>query len=37
MTYKEKIVELLNAIDDEKFLRFLYILMSEMIAKSKTA
>ena len=36
-TYKEEIVELLKHIDDEIFLKYLYILISEMIAKSKTA
>ena len=35
-TYKEEIMELLKHIDDEKFLRYLYILMSEMVTKSKT-
>ena len=35
-TYKEKILELLQLIDDEKFLRYLYILMSEMVTKSET-
>jgi hypothetical protein len=35
-TYKENIIELLRTIDDEKFLRYLYILISEMAAKSKT-
>lgn len=36
-TYKEEITELLKRIEDEKFLKYLYILVSEMIAKSKTA
>lgn len=35
--YKEEIIKLLNHIDDEKFIKYLYILISEMIAKSKTA
>lgn len=35
-TYKERILELLQLIDDEQFLRYLYILMSEMVTKSKT-
>jgi hypothetical protein len=35
-TYKEKITELLRTIDDEKFLRYLYILVSEMTARGKT-
>lgn len=34
-TYKEEITELLKLIDDEKFLKYLYILMSEMVAKSE--
>ena len=36
-TYKKEKIELLNYIDDEKFIKYLYILISEMIAKSKTA
>lgn len=35
ITYKEEIIELLKLIDDEKFLKYLYILISEMVAKSE--
>jgi hypothetical protein len=34
-TYKEKIINLLQDINNEKFLKYLYILISEMVAKSK--
>lgn len=36
-TYKEEIIDLLQHIDNEKFLKYLYILISEMIAKSTIA
>ena len=32
--YKEQITKLLDNVDDEKFLRYLYILINEMLAKS---
>lgn len=33
LDYKGQIVHLLSQIDDEKFLRYLYILVKEMVAK----
>lgn len=32
--YKEQITKLLDKVDDEKSLRYLYILINEMLAKS---
>ena len=32
--YKKQITKLLDNVDDEKFLRYLYILINEMVAKS---
>jgi hypothetical protein len=35
--YKKKITALLECIDDEQYLKYLYILMYEMVKKSKLA
>ena len=32
-TYKNKIIQLLDSIDDEKHLRYIYILVLQMITK----
>lgn len=32
MNYKSKIIQLLDSIDDEKHLRYLYILVRQMIS-----
>ena len=34
MNYKEETIKLLYFVNDEKFLKYLYILVNEMIAKS---
>lgn len=33
--YRQDIIELLEQVEDEKFLRYLYLLIMEMIAKSR--
>jgi hypothetical protein len=33
--YKRKIIHLLELLDDENFLRYIYILISEMVTKNK--
>lgn len=32
MNYKSKIIQLLDSIDDEKYMRYLYILIRQMIS-----
>ena len=32
--YKEEIIKMLESIGDEKYMRYIYILLSEMIVKS---
>ena len=32
--YKEQITKLLDKVDDQKFLRYLYIIINEMLANS---
>lgn len=34
MNYKDEIIKMLNQIDNEKFLHYLYVLLKEMISKS---
>lgn len=36
MDYKSKIIQLLDSIDDEKYLRYLYILIRQMISNKKS-
>ena len=33
--YKDKIIQLVKEVNEEKFLRYLYILLTEMIAKNQ--
>jgi hypothetical protein len=33
--YKRKIIRLLDFLDDEKFLRYIYVLISEMVTKEQ--
>ena len=33
--YKEKIIQLLNNVDNEAYLRYLYILLTEMLSKKE--
>lgn len=33
MNYKDEIIKMLNQIDNEKFLHYLYVLLKEMISK----
>lgn len=34
MNYKKEIIQMLNQLNDERFIRYLYKLIKEMIAKS---
>lgn len=34
-TYKSKIIQLLDSIDDEKHMRYLYILIRQMISSKQ--
>ena len=36
MDYKSKIIKMLDSIEDEKHIRYLYILIKQMISNKKT-